>query len=95
MPADGSGPLNDSAESGVRTDEADKRASPGKAMDIDIGKVAVVGVLRAGSFGRVAAIMSRCALKGGLDRRVFVRVRCIVCDARPGCKREISIKSSE
>lgn len=54
-PADGSGPLNESAESGVRTEEADKRASPGKA----IGKVAVVGVLRAGSFGRVAAMVSR------------------------------------
>lgn len=55
-PADGSGPLNERAESGVRTDEADKRASPGKAT----GKAAVVGVLRAGSLGRVAAMVSWC-----------------------------------
>lgn len=54
-PADGSGPLNESAESGVRTEAADRRASPGKHS----GKVAVVGVLRAGSFGRVAAMVSR------------------------------------
>lgn len=54
-PADGSGPLNESAESGVRIEDADKRASPGNAT----GNVDVVGVLRAGSFGRVVAIVER------------------------------------
>lgn len=90
-PADGRGPLNDSAESGVRTDEADKRASPGKVS----GKAAVVGVLRAGSFGRVAVMVARwrgeldvrcervfwfdqAGLRDGLDRRVCVCV-CVTC----------------
>lgn len=59
-PADGRGPLNESADSGVLTDEADRRASPGKDDAWkESGKVAVVGVLRAGSFGRVAAMVSR------------------------------------
>lgn len=58
-PADARGPLNESAESGVLTDEADKSASPGKDAGKESGKVAVVGVLRAGSFGRVAAMVSR------------------------------------
>lgn len=96
-PADESGPLNVSAESGVRTDEADKRASPGKA----IPKAAEVGVLRAGSFGRVAAILSRwrregkkgrydsyrsirVGLKDGLDRRM--------CVTRAGSREECQVK---
>lgn len=69
-PADGSGPLKERDESGVRTDEADKSASPGKAN----GKVAVVGVLRAGSFGRVAAMLSEVVWCQGFlgDVKVFV-----------------------
>lgn len=47
-----SGPLSDAAEAGVLIDEADSRASD--------GKLAVVGVLRDGSFGLVAAIVSVC-----------------------------------
>lgn len=44
-PADDSDPLMMDAERGVRTDEADKRASE--------GKLPVVGVARDGSFGLV------------------------------------------
>lgn len=44
-PADARGPLSDAAEAGVRTDEAERRASD--------GKVAVVGVVKDGSLGLV------------------------------------------
>lgn len=48
-PADGSEPFRSEAECGVRTDEADRRASEGRRASL--GNLAEVGVARDGSFG--------------------------------------------